>query len=252
MRRAERVVFAFGALGETGQPAALANGADAVAPAGQDLVRIGLMADIPDQPVMRRVEDVVQRHGQLDHAEPRAEMAAGDRDRVDQLGAQLVGDLPQIRLRAAAADRPGPRSDRAAASGWRCGLAFYPRLGSSRSAVYDEPCNLSQKFRSLLEQIKMGHRLSTNKPGLGARPLDPEDRDEGGLARGGVGADRLPGLGGRAFDIEQIVGDLEREAEIVRITAQRGAPLAGRLARESRRPRRRTRSARRSSSAAAG
>ena len=52
MRRAEGVVLALGALGEAGQPAALAQRADAVAPAGQDLVRIGLVADIPDQPVV--------------------------------------------------------------------------------------------------------------------------------------------------------------------------------------------------------
>ena len=48
---AEGVVFAFVALGETREPAALAQGADAVPPAGQDLVGIGLMADIPDQPI---------------------------------------------------------------------------------------------------------------------------------------------------------------------------------------------------------
>ena len=53
MRGAERVVFALGALGEAGQAAALAQRADAVAPAGEDLVRIGLMADVPDQPVGR-------------------------------------------------------------------------------------------------------------------------------------------------------------------------------------------------------
>ncbi len=57
------------------------------------------MTDIPDQPVMRRVEDIVQRHGQLDDAEAGAEMTAGDRNRIDQLGAQLVGELPQIFLR---------------------------------------------------------------------------------------------------------------------------------------------------------
>ena len=51
MRRAERVIFAFGALGEAGQAAALAQGAHARAPAGDDLVRIGLMADVPDQTV---------------------------------------------------------------------------------------------------------------------------------------------------------------------------------------------------------
>jgi hypothetical protein len=44
-----------------------AQGADAVAPAGQDLVRIALVADVPDQPIfVWRVEDVVQRDRQLD------------------------------------------------------------------------------------------------------------------------------------------------------------------------------------------
>ena len=96
MRGAERVVFALGALGETGQPAALAQRADALAAAGEDLVRIGLMADVPDQPVGRRVEHVVQRHRELDDAEPGAEMAAGDRDGIDGFTAQFVGDLPQL------------------------------------------------------------------------------------------------------------------------------------------------------------
>ena len=56
MGGAERIVFALAPLGEAGEPAALSQGADAVAPAGQDLVRIGLVADVPDQPVGRGVE----------------------------------------------------------------------------------------------------------------------------------------------------------------------------------------------------
>src|SRR5689334_23234075 len=96
VRRAERVVFAFRPLGEPRQPAALADRADAVAPAGKNLVRVSLMADIPDQPVMRRVENVVHRHRQLDDPEPGPEMATRDRHRVDQLGPQLVGHLAQI------------------------------------------------------------------------------------------------------------------------------------------------------------
>ena len=110
MGRAERVVFALAALGEAGQPAFLPQRADAVAPAGQDLVRIGLVADVPDQPVVGRVEDVVQRDGQLDDAEPRAEMAAGDRYRVDQLGAQFGGELRQSRLRASVRRSAGTRT----------------------------------------------------------------------------------------------------------------------------------------------
>ncbi len=76
MRRAERIVFALAALGEAVQPALLADGADAVAAAGQDLMGIGLMADIPDQPVGRGVENVMKRDGQLDDAEACAQMAA--------------------------------------------------------------------------------------------------------------------------------------------------------------------------------
>ena len=98
MAGAERVVLALGALGEAGQAALLAHGAHALAPAGQDLVRIGLVADVPDQAVVRRVEDVVQRDRQLDDAEAGAEMPAGARDRVDEIGAQLVGDLPELAL----------------------------------------------------------------------------------------------------------------------------------------------------------
>ncbi len=89
MRGAERVVLALRALGEAGEPAFLAQRAHAVAAAGEDLVRIGLVADVPDQPVARRVEHVMQRHGQLDHAEPGAEMAAGVGDDLDQVVAQL-------------------------------------------------------------------------------------------------------------------------------------------------------------------
>ena len=109
MRGAERVVFALRPLGEAGKAAALAQRADAVAPAGQDLVRIGLVADVPDQPVARRVEDVVQRDRQFDHAEPRAEMAAGDRNRADRLGAQFVGELARDRFRSAREGRPARR-----------------------------------------------------------------------------------------------------------------------------------------------
>ena len=98
MRRAERVVFALGALGETRQAAALAQGADAVAPAGENLVRIGLVADVPDQAVARGIEDPMQRDGELDHAEPGAQVAAGHGHGVDGLLPQLVASWPQLLL----------------------------------------------------------------------------------------------------------------------------------------------------------
>src|SRR2546423_6100599 len=102
MCRAERIVFALGALGEAGKTIAHAQGTDAVAPSGQNLMRIGLMTDVPYDAVAWRIEQVVQRDGQLDHAEASAEMAAGDRYRVDRLLTQFVGDMPQLALVQAA------------------------------------------------------------------------------------------------------------------------------------------------------
>ena len=72
MGRSERVVFAFRALGETAQASALPQSPDPVAATGQDLVRISLMADVPDDAIGRRIENVVQRDRQFDDAEASA------------------------------------------------------------------------------------------------------------------------------------------------------------------------------------
>ena len=116
MRGAERVVFALGALGEAGQAIAHPQGADAVAAAGENLVRIGLMADVPDDPVPRGVEHVVQGDRELDHAETGAEVPAGDGDRIDRLGTQFVGDLPELALFEPPEVVRGCGSDRGGAS----------------------------------------------------------------------------------------------------------------------------------------
>ena len=90
---AKGVVFAFGPLGETGQPVTLAQGSDTVAAPRENLVRVDLMADIPDNLVIRCIEQIMQRNGQFDHAEPSAEMAAGHRHGIDRFGAQFISDL---------------------------------------------------------------------------------------------------------------------------------------------------------------
>ncbi len=96
VRGAERVVLALGPPGEPAQPARLPQGPDPVAPPGQDLVRIGLVPDVPQHPVARRVEDRVQRHRQLHHAQRRTQVAARRADRVHRLGPQLVRHLAQL------------------------------------------------------------------------------------------------------------------------------------------------------------
>src|SRR5262249_19544525 len=71
----------------------------AVAPTGDDLVGIGLVSDIPDEPVVRRIEHVVERHCELDHAQARAQVSAGHRDSADRLLTQLVRELAQVAFR---------------------------------------------------------------------------------------------------------------------------------------------------------
>ncbi len=71
-------------------------------------MRIGLVADIPDQLVLGRVEHGMKRNGEFDHAQTRAEVAASDRNRIDGFGPKLVCDLFQL----------GPRA--ALQVGWRC------------------------------------------------------------------------------------------------------------------------------------
>jgi hypothetical protein len=99
MGGAERIVFALRPLGEAGKPPALAKRADAVAAAGEDLVRIGLVADVPDEPVARRIEHIMERHGQFDHAQAGAKMAARHGHRGNRLLPQFVGNLTQLILR---------------------------------------------------------------------------------------------------------------------------------------------------------
>lgn len=107
---AEGIVRALATLGEAGEAAGLAQGADTLAPAGEDLVRVGLAADIPDQAIFRRVELGMDRHRKLDHAETGAQMAAGHRYRIDGFGAQFIGELAQFVLRQEA--QIGRRVDR--------------------------------------------------------------------------------------------------------------------------------------------
>ncbi len=96
MTDAEGVVLALLAARERRQAVLLLDRGDPLAPTSEDLVRIALVADVPDQAIVRRVEHVVQRDGEFHHAQTRTEMAAGAGDRLDQVLAQLVGNGRQL------------------------------------------------------------------------------------------------------------------------------------------------------------
>ena len=77
---------------ERRQPAVLADRVQLVAASGQDLVGIGLVADVPEDLVAGRVEHRVQRHRDLAGAEVGAEVAADLPHRVDDVLTDLLGE----------------------------------------------------------------------------------------------------------------------------------------------------------------
>ncbi|CAB4948877.1 unannotated protein [freshwater metagenome] len=76
----------------------LADRAELVAATREDLVRIGLVADVPEDLVRRAVEQGVQRDGDLARAEIGPEVAADLTDGVDDVLAHLLSDLLQLLL----------------------------------------------------------------------------------------------------------------------------------------------------------
>ena len=97
MRGAEMVVLGFGAARKSGNTAELAQGGHALAPPGQDLVGVALVAHIPHDAVARGVEHVVQRDRQLDGAEVGGKVAARAGHAVDDEGPQFIRKVRQLR-----------------------------------------------------------------------------------------------------------------------------------------------------------
>ncbi len=89
-------------VGKGASPSLLLDGVEPVAAAGEHLVRIGLVTDVPHQPVARRLEDVVQCDRELDGAEARGEMSAARGDALDQVVAQLGADFAELAFRLGA------------------------------------------------------------------------------------------------------------------------------------------------------
>ena len=96
MRSAETVVFALRALGETGQSATLTQGANAVAPFCENLVRLGLMPDVPDDTVGGRIKNMMYCNRQFNDTKTGAEVTTSYRNRADRFGAQFCRNLRQV------------------------------------------------------------------------------------------------------------------------------------------------------------
>ena len=94
--RAEGVVFTLAAPQESGDAALLAQRLHLIAAAGEELMRISLVADVPHELIYGRVEHVMKRDGKLDDAKARADVAAGARAAVDQTLTDLRRELAEL------------------------------------------------------------------------------------------------------------------------------------------------------------
>jgi len=89
----EGVIDAFLPFGKSAETAPRPQGGKLVLAAGDNLVRIGLMADIPDQFIFRRVENKMHRQRQFHGAQRRGQVTAVGRDRVDDQPADFLGQF---------------------------------------------------------------------------------------------------------------------------------------------------------------
>ena len=92
------VVLGLGSARVPGQASLLLQLAEVV-PSGQQLVHVGLVARVEDDRVPRRVEDAVQRDGELDDTEVGAEVPTGLAHLRDEEGADLLGERRQVGCR---------------------------------------------------------------------------------------------------------------------------------------------------------
>ena len=114
----EDVVGRLGPSREAADAIELSQRPEAVEPPGQELVRVGLVSRVPDDPIARRFEQAVQGDGQLDDAERRSEVSAGARHGADDGVADLDGQLGELDL-VETAQVGGALDGRQDRHGWR-------------------------------------------------------------------------------------------------------------------------------------
>ena len=181
----------------------LADRRELVAAAGEDLVRVGLVADVPEDLVARRVEQRVQRDGELAGAEVGAEVPADLADRVDDVLADLLGDLGELVLVEA---RGGP-------AGGRCGRGgggrheVRVRMKSVICSSSGAPCR--RRLRERRGAPSRGDSAASSRA-----PSSPNSRDVRALAVALVAALRLAERVVGPGHVEDVVDDLEEHAEL--------------------------------------
>ena len=92
----KRVCRGFPAPGEAGDSLAAAQRAELGIPPGQQLVRVSLVTDVPDNPVGFHVKNKMQRRRQLYRAEIGGQVSPGFGDGTQNAAPQLPAELFQL------------------------------------------------------------------------------------------------------------------------------------------------------------
>ena len=95
---ADHVVRRLRAVGKAGEAAVLPDRPEPVAAARQQLVRVALVAHVPDDLVLGAPQHAVQGDGQIDRAQARGEVPAGLAHAGEDGLADLVGEQRQLSL----------------------------------------------------------------------------------------------------------------------------------------------------------
>ena len=87
------IILAFLPVAEAGNAAILPQRGKLIATTGKYLVRIALMADIPDDLVPGQIQTEMQRHGQFHHSQVGSQMPSCPADLLNKEGAYLFRKL---------------------------------------------------------------------------------------------------------------------------------------------------------------
>src|SRR5659263_259688 len=136
---AEGVAGALGDARESGDPPEGPQRRKNVPPPREDLVGIGLVPDVPDDPVPRAVEHVVEGDREFHHAEARGEVPSRARDVADDRLPQFRGDARKLVARYLLQFRRRLDRRQAGSIHHRHFLLFRTMLTSSRSGSASAP-----------------------------------------------------------------------------------------------------------------
>ena len=89
----EGIVLALATARETAQSAQLAIRSECVATLGDDLVGVGLVPNVPNQLIVRRIEHVMEGGSQFDRTQARSQMSRIYGTLFDDVVAQFVAKL---------------------------------------------------------------------------------------------------------------------------------------------------------------